>query len=75
MATTCQLSYNNKIHSANEHSAIYINHRCHPWKDTEPRVETQNKSACAFVKCMPKVREETHAALRLAQEQVKWFYN
>ena len=68
-------SYNDKIHSATGHSPFYINHGRHPWKGTEPRVETQNESASTFVKRMSKVREEASAALKLAQEQVKRFYD
>lgn len=68
-------SYNDKIHSATGHSPFYINHGCHPWKGTEPRVETQNESANTFVKRMSKFREEASAALKLAQEQVKRFYD
>jgi hypothetical protein len=68
-------SYNDKIHSATGHSPFYVNHGHHPWKGIEPRAEAQNEAASSFVDRMSKVREEVSSALKLAQEQVKRFYD
>ena len=68
-------SDNDKIHSPTGHTPFYLDNGWHPWKGIEPRVNVSNNLATDFVNRMKQVREEASSALKLAQDQMKWFYN
>ena len=70
-----EFSYNDKIQTSTEHSPFYVNYGCHPYKGTNIQKEVRNQSATEFAKEMSKIWEETGAALRLATEQMKMYYD
>jgi len=70
-----QFSYNDKIHSSTHYSPFYLNYGHHPWKGTEPKVETKNEEADEFVKRMKKIQEDAEASLNAVAEAMKKFYD
>jgi len=70
-----EFSYNDKIQTSTGHSPFYINYGRHPNKGTNLRREVKSQSAAEFAEEMSKIWEETGAALRLAAEQMKMYYD
>ena len=71
-----KFSYNNKQHSATGFSPFYVNHGQHPYKGTEPDFAgSMVPGAAEFVEKMESIRKETEAALSLAAETMKKYYD
>ena len=71
-----EFSYNDKQHSATGFSPFYVNHGRHPYKGTEPDFAgSMVPGAAEFVEKMESIRKETEAALSLAAETMKKYYD
>ncbi|GJE98641.1 chromo domain-containing protein [Phanerochaete sordida] len=67
-------SYNNKVHSSTGHTPFFVNKGFHPNDGTSP-LRSTDESVNQFVERMQNIREDTRAAIGLAQESMKKFYD
>jgi hypothetical protein len=70
-----EFAYNDKIHKATHHSPFYLNYGQHPWKGTTLRPSVPNETASEFVERMDNVQAEAKSSLKMAQEDMKRFYD
>lgn len=68
-------SYNNKVHSTTGYTLFFVNKGYHPYEGTQPVREGLSENVQQFVDRMNRVREDTSAAISLAQESMKRFYD
>ncbi|EKM48439.1 uncharacterized protein PHACADRAFT_58702, partial [Phanerochaete carnosa HHB-10118-sp] len=67
--------YNNKVHSSTGYTPFFVNKGYHPYEGIQPVREGLSKNVQQFVDRMDRVREDTSAAISLAQETMKRFYD
>jgi len=68
-----EFAYNNKIHMATKVSPFKANYGQDPRMGIEKRRKGKYKAVGKFIEKMKKIQEETKAALRKAQEEMKKF--
>lgn len=70
-----EFSYNDKMNDSTKMSPFFADHGYHPWKGTEPRLQSNNESALGFATRMRTIQEEAEAALRKSKELMKKYYD
>jgi hypothetical protein len=70
-----EFTYNNRIHSATQHSLLELDTGQHPHIGTKPTWETCLEAVDEFVKCMKQATEEAKSALHQAASDMTHFYD
>jgi len=71
---TAEFQYNDKEHTATEHSPFYVNYGRHPWKGNLT-VEMEIPSLEDLLKKMETMREEAKTAIERTKKTMKRQYN
>jgi hypothetical protein len=70
-----EFSYNDKMQTSTGFSPFFVNYGRHPYKGTNPKKEVKSQSATEFAQDLHAIWDEAAASLRLANEQMKRFYD
>ena len=68
-----EFSYNNKIQASTKETPFFVNYGKHPRMGIEPRREGSHPAASEFAQKMKEIHEETQAALKKSQDDMKLY--